>query len=42
MVFSYTFSKNFQTADYLNDWNYEHEKPVKELVGPDSCTGANV
>ena len=35
MVFSYTFSKNFQEADYLNDWNFEHETPVKELVSYD-------
>ena len=35
MVFSYTFSKNFQEANYLNNWNYDHEKPVKELVSYD-------
>jgi hypothetical protein len=35
MVFSYTFSKNFQRANYLNTWNYAHEQPVKELVSYD-------
>ncbi len=35
LIFSYTFSKQFQVANYLNTWNYEHEKPVKELVGYD-------
>ncbi|MBS1829549.1 MAG: TonB-dependent receptor [Acidobacteria bacterium] len=34
-VFSYAFSKNFQTANYLNTWNYENELPVKELVSYD-------
>ncbi|MGH9723255.1 MAG: hypothetical protein ACRD8O_23845, partial [Bryobacteraceae bacterium] len=34
-VFSYTFSKNLQTANYLNTWNIDHEKPVKELVSFD-------
>ncbi len=35
MIFSYTFSKNFQQANYLNNWNYAQEKPVKELVSYD-------
>lgn len=35
MVFSYTFSKMFQETNYLNTWNYDHEKPVKELVAYD-------
>ncbi|HTM49225.1 MAG TPA: TonB-dependent receptor [Bryobacteraceae bacterium] len=35
LVFSYTFSKQFQQANYLNTWNFEHEKPVKELVAYD-------
>jgi hypothetical protein len=35
MIFSYTFSKNFQEVNYLNTWNYDHEKPVKELVSYD-------
>ncbi len=34
-VFSYTFSKNLQSANYLNTWNYDHEKPVHELVSYD-------
>src|SRR5262245_15463540 len=35
MVFSYTFSKNLQVANYLNTWNFQKEKPVKELVSYD-------
>jgi hypothetical protein len=35
MVFSYTFSKNMQSANYLNNWNYLHEEPVHELVSYD-------
>ncbi|MBI2685599.1 MAG: TonB-dependent receptor [Acidobacteria bacterium] len=35
MIFSYTFSKNLQVANYLNSWNFLHEKPVKELVSYD-------
>src|SRR6185503_16881051 len=35
MVFSYTFSKNFQVANYLNTWNFINEEPVKELVSYD-------
>jgi len=34
-VFSYTFSKNFQIANYLNTWNFMNEKPVKELTSYD-------
>ncbi len=32
LIFSYTFSKNLQADNYLNNWNYAHEQPVKELV----------
>jgi hypothetical protein len=35
LVFSYTFSKNMQSANYLNNWNYLHEQPVHELVSFD-------
>ncbi len=35
MIFSYTFSKNLQTASYLNQWNFQNEKPVHELVSYD-------
>jgi hypothetical protein len=35
LVFSYTFSKNMQSANYLNNWNYLHEQPVHELVSYD-------
>jgi hypothetical protein len=35
LVFSYTFSKNMQTANYLNNWNWAHETPVHELVSYD-------
>ncbi len=35
LVFSYTFSKNVQTANFLNNWNWAHEKPVHELVSFD-------
>jgi len=35
LIFSYTFSKNMQTANYLNTWNWGHEKPVHELVSFD-------
>jgi hypothetical protein len=35
LVFSYTFSKNMQTANYLNTWNWANEKPVHELVSFD-------
>ncbi len=34
VVFSYTFSKNFQTANRLNNWDLS-ETPVHELVGYD-------
>ena len=34
MVFSYTFSKNFQDANRLNNWNLT-EKPIHEVVGYD-------
>ena len=34
VVFSYTFSKNFQTANLLNNWDMT-EKPVHELVSYD-------
>jgi hypothetical protein len=34
-IFSYAYSKNFQTANYLNNWNSQHETPVKELVSYD-------
>jgi hypothetical protein len=34
-VFSYTYSKNFQKANYLNNWNFAHERQVKELVSYD-------
>lgn len=34
-VFAYTFSKNFQIANYLNPWNFMNEKPVKELTSYD-------
>lgn len=33
-VFAYTFSKNFQTANLLNNWDLS-EKPVHELVSYD-------
>jgi hypothetical protein len=35
VVFAYTFSKNFQTANYLNTWDIAGEKPVHELVSYD-------
>lgn len=35
LVFSYTFSKNMQSANYLNNWNYMNEQPVHELVSYD-------
>jgi hypothetical protein len=35
LVFSYTFSKNLQQANYLNTWNFQNEQPVKELVSYD-------
>jgi Carboxypeptidase regulatory-like domain len=35
MIFSYTFSKNMQSANYLNQWNFLNEKPVHELVAFD-------
>lgn len=34
LVFGYTFSKNFQTANRLNNWNLD-ERPVHELVSYD-------
>jgi hypothetical protein len=34
LVFSYTFSRNFQDANILNNWNLA-ERPVHELVGYD-------
>ena len=34
MIFSYTFSKNFQTVNRLNNWDYA-ETPVHELVSYD-------
>jgi hypothetical protein len=35
LVFSYTFSNNLQSANYLNNWNYLHEQPAHELVSFD-------
>src|SRR5205814_2022971 len=42
LVFSYTFSKNFQQANYLNTWNFAHEKLVKELVSYDKPQNISV
>jgi hypothetical protein len=35
LVFSYTFSKSFDTANYLNTWNFRNEQPVHELSSTD-------
>jgi hypothetical protein len=35
LIFSYTFSKSFQTANYLNNWNFRNEQPVHELTSID-------
>jgi hypothetical protein len=42
LVFSYTFSKNLQQMNYLNTWNFNHEKPVKELVSYDKPQNLSV
>jgi len=42
LVFSYTFSKNLQSANYLNTWNFRNERPVKELVSYDKPQNISV
>ena len=35
LIFAYTFSKNWQDSNLLNNWNYLNEKPVHELTNYD-------